>query len=54
MPVVLAEAKAAGHTSEYGGRTIPFCSEDCKKSFDENPAKYAGKGATAAGHGQMP
>ena len=32
-------ATAAG-TSEYKGRTYCFCNQSCKKSFDEDPAKY--------------
>ncbi len=30
-----AEAK-----STYQGKTYYFCSEECKKSFDADPAKY--------------
>ena len=33
---------AAGH-SEYAGRMFHFCSAGCKRRFDEDPAKYAGK-----------
>ncbi|MCA1732705.1 MAG: heavy metal translocating P-type ATPase, partial [Acidobacteria bacterium] len=32
--------KAAG-SSEYGGRTIYFCSAGCKAKFDADPGKYA-------------
>jgi len=28
-------------TSEHGGRTFRFCSEQCRKLFDLNPAKFA-------------
>lgn len=35
-------ATAAG-TSEYNGQTYYFCSLGCKKSFDKEPEKYAGK-----------
>jgi len=33
-------AKAKGGKSEYKGNTYYFCSEDCKKKFDKEPAKY--------------
>ena len=33
------EAKAAG-TAQYKGRTYYFCSLGCKKSFDDDPARY--------------
>ncbi len=35
-------AKAAGK-SEYQGKTYYFCAPVCKKKFDADPAKYAGK-----------
>lgn len=35
-------ATAAGK-SEYKGQTYYFCSPGCKKSFDKDPEKYAGK-----------
>ena len=28
---------------QYQGRTYYFCSDDCRKDFDKNPSKYAGK-----------
>ena len=31
----------AQHTSEYRGRTRYFCSADCKRRFDAEPARYA-------------
>ena len=34
--------KAAGN-SNYGGKTYYFCSPDCKKKFDMNPAQYTKK-----------
>ncbi len=38
------EQKAAGK-SEYKSMTYYFCAVGCKKTFDENPAKYVvGKG----------
>jgi P-type Cu+ transporter len=40
MSVKPADAK---FKSEFQGKTYYFCSERCKQSFDEEPAKYAGK-----------
>ena len=40
---------AAGK-SEYQGQTYYFCSLGCKKTFDKEPEKYAGKGATEHAH----
>ncbi len=37
------EAKAAG-SSAYKGQTYYFCAPVCKKEFDADPGKYAGKG----------
>jgi Cu(I)/Ag(I) efflux system membrane fusion protein len=36
-------AKTA-HRSEFQGTTYYFCSQDCRKQFDANPARYAKKG----------
>jgi len=36
-------ATAAGRKSEYKGKTFCFCSDLCKKTFDKDPNKYAGK-----------
>ncbi len=33
----------AAFTSTYQGQTYYFCAASCKKSFDANPAKYAGQ-----------
>ncbi|MEJ2690181.1 MAG: YHS domain-containing protein [Deltaproteobacteria bacterium] len=33
----------AKYTSTYQGKTYYFCSADCKKAFDLNPALYAEK-----------
>ncbi len=41
VEVDAAAARAAGRTSEHGGRTYVFCSELCKRRFDEDPAHYA-------------
>jgi len=41
MKVEVAEAKAAKMSSQYQGKSYFFCSEHCKKQFDEAPAKYS-------------
>ena len=33
----------AAATSQYMGKTIYFCSKECKQKFDANPAAYADK-----------
>jgi Cu+-exporting ATPase len=38
MPV---NAEQTAWTSEYDGRTFYFCSEHCKRQFDQDPALYA-------------
>lgn len=38
---------AAGKT-EYKGQTYYFCSPGCKKAFDQEPEKYAGKEPTGS------
>jgi YHS domain-containing protein len=43
------DEKTAQLKSEYGGQTYYFCSPGCKRSFDKEPQKYAGK--PAMGHG---
>lgn len=37
------ESDSAAGQSQYGGRTFYFCSAQCKRQFDADPAKYAGK-----------
>lgn len=37
-------------SSTYNGTTYYFCCDDCKASFDENPAKYAGNSGDHHGH----
>ncbi len=34
---------AAKWTSDYRGKKVYFCAPGCKKAFDANPEKYAGK-----------
>jgi membrane fusion protein, copper/silver efflux system len=41
MDVDAKRAAAAGRRSEYNTRTFYFCSDDCKKQFDKEPAKFA-------------
>ena len=41
MTVDTAEAKAAGRTSTYEGRTYYFCAPGCKEAFDTDPASHA-------------
>jgi len=40
MDVDPAKARAAGRFSEHAGHTYYFCSDDCKKQFDADPAKF--------------
>ena len=40
MDVEKDTAKAAGRTSEYKGKTYYFCSEGCKKRFNDAPEHY--------------
>lgn len=40
MDVDVKAASAAGLKSDYKGKTYYFCSDDCKKTFDKEPAKY--------------
>ncbi len=35
------DEKAAKWTSDYKGKKYYFCAPGCKKTFDENPEKYA-------------
>lgn len=37
------DEKTAAGKSEYKGQTYYFCSAGCKKSFDKEPEKFAGK-----------
>ncbi len=46
------DEKTAAAKSEHMGKTYYFCAPGCKKTFDENPAKYTGGGGQEmAGHG---
>jgi YHS domain-containing protein len=33
----------AAATTQYMGKTVYFCSKECKQKFDANPAAYADK-----------
>ena len=48
MDVDQGKTKAAGLTVEYKGQTYFFCSDECKMSFDKEPAKYSSKSNTDA------
>ena len=43
MEVDQKRAAAAGRKSEYKGTTYYFCADDCKKQFDAEPGKFAGR-----------
>ena len=43
MDVDPKDARAAGRTSDYRGRTHYFCSAQCKKQFDTEPGTYVVK-----------
>jgi YHS domain-containing protein len=40
MTVDIANARAAGLTSDHEGTTYYFCGKGCKLDFEEDPAKY--------------
>jgi Cu+-exporting ATPase len=40
MEVDEKRAAAAGRKSEHEGATYYFCADECKKKFDEEPARY--------------
>jgi YHS domain-containing protein len=45
------DSKTAAGKSDYQGKTYYFCSQGCKKAFDKEPQKYAGKAEDShAGH----
>jgi Cu(I)/Ag(I) efflux system membrane fusion protein len=41
MDVDEKKAEAAGRTAAHDGHTYFFCSDECKKKFEADPAKYA-------------
>jgi len=36
-------SKHSGHTAAYHGETYSFCSDQCQKKFEADPAKYVGE-----------
>jgi YHS domain-containing protein len=42
------DPKTSAGKSEYLGKIYYFCSMGCKKAFDKEPQKYAGKANTAS------
>ena len=36
-------SETARYESEYQGQTHIFCSEDCKRKFDQSPEQYASR-----------
>jgi YHS domain-containing protein len=45
MEVDQSKARTAGRTAAYKGETYYFCSDECKISFEKEPARYAVKEA---------
>lgn len=46
------DPQTAAGKSEYQGKTYYFCSLGCKREFDKDPQKYAGKPVGGqSGHG---
>jgi YHS domain-containing protein len=43
MIVDVEEQRGRGLTSDRSGTTYAFCSSGCKRSFDEDPTRYAAK-----------
>jgi RND family efflux transporter MFP subunit len=43
MPLDAAKAQASGQTEKYRGETYLFCSDKCRKKFEQDPARYAGE-----------
>jgi multidrug efflux pump subunit AcrA (membrane-fusion protein)/YHS domain-containing protein len=43
MDIDPKKAAAAGLKSDHKGKPYFFCAEDCKRQFDAEPAKFAGK-----------
>lgn len=46
--MTIEQSSAAG-TSRYQGQTYYFCSTECLRRFEANPAKYAGGGTADRG-----
>ena len=41
--MTVTEAEAPGGHSNYAGETYYFCSDLCRKNFEQDPAKYIGQ-----------
>ncbi|HEX7127736.1 MAG TPA: YHS domain-containing protein [Thermodesulfobacteriota bacterium] len=37
------DADAAAHWSNYQGLTYFFCSDDCRRRFEQSPEQYVGR-----------
>jgi YHS domain-containing protein len=48
LACVKVDIDAKTPTAVHNGKTYHFCSEECKKEFAANPAKFAPKSASAA------
>jgi membrane fusion protein, copper/silver efflux system len=40
MDIDQAKAETSGHKSQIGGHTYYFCSDSCKRKFDQDPDRY--------------
>jgi Cu+-exporting ATPase len=43
---MMIEESSAAETSRYQGQTYYFCSTECLRQFEANPAKYVGGART--------
>jgi membrane fusion protein, copper/silver efflux system len=43
MPLSAEQMQSKAHVGEYRGEKFVFCSEQCQKKFEMDPAKYAGE-----------
>ncbi len=43
MTVNEQQAQQSNLTSQYKGQTFYFCNPGCKRDFEQNPERYAGK-----------
>jgi membrane fusion protein, copper/silver efflux system len=50
MPLDRSKAQSSGEIEKYLGETYLFCSDKCRKKFQQDPARYAGEkvGSTAS------
>ena len=47
---MLIEQSGAVARSDFEGTTYYFCSEECKRDFDQNPERYLEKPVEAPAH----